>query len=163
MGGLAGYSEHHTGYAIDLGIYTDQGQFGWVFRRANTALLPQTLCAMGLFCAMKETKPRLPARPTEPWHFRYVGRAHAFIMAQKGFCLEEYIDYLRGFSFAENHLTLTDFDKTEYEIYFVPAASAGDTTVPVPANMPYTVSGNNVDGFIVTCTKPRGHKAPEAF
>ena len=32
----------------------------------------------------------------ESWHWRYVGEEHAKVMKEKGYCLEEYIDYLKG-------------------------------------------------------------------
>ena len=60
--------------------------------------------------------------------------------------MEEYIDYLRQFPFDGDHLWYT-VDGTEYEIYFVEGLE-----VPVPESGEYTVSGNNVDGFIVTVT-----------
>ena len=39
-----------------------------------------------------------------------------------------------------------------YQIYFAPADGTGNTDIPVPANKVYDISGNNVDGFIVTVT-----------
>lgn len=33
----------------------------------------------------------------EPWHYRYVGVENAMFMKEKGFCLEEYIEYLKSF------------------------------------------------------------------
>lgn len=33
----------------------------------------------------------------EPWHYRYVGKKDAMFMKEKGFCLEEYIEYLKGY------------------------------------------------------------------
>ena len=30
----------------------------------------------------------------ESWHFRYVGRYHAYLMNEKDMCLEEYVEYL---------------------------------------------------------------------
>lgn len=32
----------------------------------------------------------------EPWHYRYVGIENAKLMKEKDFCLEEYIEYLKG-------------------------------------------------------------------
>lgn len=29
----------------------------------------------------------------EPWHWRFVGRAAAYEMKQRGMCLEEYVEY----------------------------------------------------------------------
>lgn len=33
----------------------------------------------------------------EPWHYRYVGTENATFMKEKGYCLEEYIEYLKSF------------------------------------------------------------------
>ena len=85
----------------------------------------------------------------EPWHFRFVGKPHAYIMTQQGICMEEYIDYLKQFPFGRQHLQIEDYDGKRYEIYYV-KAEEGDTQVPVPTGRAYTLSGNNVDGFIVT-------------
>ncbi len=80
----------------------------------------------------------------ESWHFRYVGLPHACVMAENDLCLEEYIDYLRGFPFSGEHLQVTCLGRS-YEIYYCPRDQ-----VYVPVNGTYTISGNNVDGFIVT-------------
>ena len=37
-----------------------------------------------------------------------------------------------------------------YEIYCVAADLSSNTDIPVPSDKTYTVSGNNIDGFIVT-------------
>lgn len=70
-------------------------------------------------------------------------------MTQQGMCMEEYIDYLKQFAFGETHLQIEDSDGVRYEIYYV-KAETGTTQVPVPTDRPYTLSGNNTDGFIVT-------------
>ena len=33
----------------------------------------------------------------EPWHYRYVGRENAKFITEKGWCLEEFIEYLKEF------------------------------------------------------------------
>ena len=38
----------------------------------------------------------------------------------------------------------------EYKVYFVKAQESGSTEVPVPQDGEYEISGNNVDGYIVT-------------
>ena len=43
----------------------------------------------------------------------------------------------------------TTVDGKNYEIYYVPA-TADTVEVPIPKDKEYTISGNNVDGFIVT-------------
>ena len=83
----------------------------------------------------------------EPWHFRYVGHPHARIMAEYGLCLEEYIGLLRQYRHNGEHLWFSEKPR-RFEIYFVPEELFGPDTAPACGC--YQVSGNNVDGFIVT-------------
>ncbi|NLB43301.1 MAG: peptidase M15, partial [Clostridiales bacterium] len=81
----------------------------------------------------------------EPWHFRYIGKPHSYIATEYNMCLEEYVDYLKEFQFGEKHLRVRDGDGKRYEIYYTDKLD-----VPVPSGKQYKVSGNNVDGFIIT-------------
>jgi hypothetical protein len=86
-----------------------------------------------------------------PSHFRYVGVPHSNIMQDKNLCLEDYVEFLKGYDFYGEHLFVT-LGNIEYEIYYVQAD--GDVTqVPVPKDRYYSISGNNIDGFIVTSLK----------
>lgn len=143
---LPGGSEHHTGLAVDFEIRTSLGsqdfmgqdEYGWLNENAYR---------YGFVVRYQHEKRELTGIYDEPWHFRYVGLPHAYAMEAKDFCLEEYIDYLRQFQFGQTHLKI-EADGLEYEIYYLP----GDT-VYVPAEGAYTISGNNVDGYIVTMEK----------
>lgn len=136
-----GGSEHHTGYAVDLystsqGDYLEcTGEYAWIGEHCHE---------YGFVLRYTTEKEAFTKIGPESWHFRYVGFPHADIIVENDFCLEEYIDYLRQFPFDGEHLRYT-LDGTEYEIYFVEGLE-----VPVPESGEYTVSGNNVDGFIVT-------------
>ena len=89
---------------------------------------------------------------TDRVQLRYVGVAHATYMKQNNLCLEEYVSLIREqHKFSGEHLTFT-VDGKSYEIYYY-ASSGSRTHVPVPKNDEYTISGNNMDGFIVTVTK----------
>ncbi len=80
----------------------------------------------------------------EPWHFRYVGTPHAQIMAQMGLALEEYIALIKEYRYGED-----PFVFQSYNVSYVRAA--GEVTeIAVDDAQPYSVSGNNCDGFIVT-------------
>ena len=81
----------------------------------------------------------------EPWHFRYVGLPHAAEMVEQDLCLEEYIDYLRGFTFEGEHLTI-ECGAGTYEVWYEKG-----TETYLPDSGEYWVSGNNIDGVIVTC------------
>lgn len=73
-----------------------------------------------------------------------VGLPHAPLMTKLGLCLEEYIDFLRQYPREGEHL-YTEWDGQAYEVYFCQAE-----TMYVPDGSSYTLSGNNVDGFIVS-------------
>ena len=69
--------------------------------------------------------------------------------------LEEYLTVLATrHRYDGTHYILNGDNGVTYEIYYVPAATGDEaTSVPVTINLPYTVSGNNYDGFIVTVTR----------
>ena len=89
----------------------------------------------------KEDKVDITKVSNEAWHFRYVGRPHATYMNEHNLCLEEYIDELK------KH-TVDDPIEIEaggtYRIYY----SELDY-IRTPEN-DFEVSGNNVDGYIIT-------------
>ena len=150
----AGFSEHQTGYALDLCIYdktnerydkyTPYGDFSWIGENCHK---------YGFITRYDEDKESITSKPYQPWHLRYVGTAHACAMKYNDFCLEEYLDYVKQFTYDGNHLKLTDADKENWDIYYVPADTEnadGETLVTVPKNSEYSISGDNVGGFIVT-------------
>ena len=140
----AGGSEHHTGYAVDLWSQTTQdyfegvGEYQWITDNCHK---------YGFILRYTTEKEPYTKIGPESWHFRYVGVPHSYLIVEHGFCLEEYIDFLRNYPFDGEHLTC-QVEGTNYEIYYVKGLE-----VPVPESGTYTVSGNNVDGFIVTVTK----------
>jgi len=93
----------------------------------------------------------------ESWHFRYIGKPHASIVKQTGMAYEEYIFFLKKFTF-EEPLEYKYSDNEFYKIYFVNQNHDSDITeVPLTydaitstAPEAYSVSGNNMDGFVVT-------------
>ncbi|MNT55840.1 D-alanyl-D-alanine carboxypeptidase [compost metagenome] len=64
-------------------------------------------------------------------------------MRDKNLCLEEYLEFLKK----EQNITAT-VEGRQYQISYVPVT--GNTTFPIPAGQHYEVSGNNMDGVIVT-------------
>ena len=137
-----GFSEHQAGLAVDLGIQSDgalrtfygEGVYGW---------FAQNCVEFGFVLRYPEDKTDITGNAHEPWHFRYVGDPHAYIMNRDDLCLEEYIDSVRDFTF-EDPLRV-DLDGVMYLVYFVEGFD-----VPVPFDCEFDISGNNVDGFIVT-------------
>lgn len=147
---LPGRSEHQTGLAIDLGENREDIDF-------ICPQFPYTgICGRfrdrapryGFIERYTEGKESLTGISPEPWHFRYVGYPHAEIIRDMGVCLEEYIEYVKGFRASSERLVFPHKGR-RIEIFYVPAEEA-ETYVTIPDNTPYQASGNNVDGFIVT-------------
>jgi D-alanyl-D-alanine carboxypeptidase len=144
---LPGSSEHHTGLAFDLGALSNSGVMGDFDGTGKQAWFIENAYQYGFIVRYQTEKETITGFVNEPWHLRYVGIPHAQIMKGKNMCLEEYIDYLKQFEYKGKKL-----ETDAFEIYFVKADN-GKTQIPVPNNKEYTVSGNNVDGFIVTVVK----------
>lgn len=81
--------------------------------------------------------------------FRYVGVAHATAMHLKKLDLPEYLNMLKDTT-PEAPLTVST-SRINYAIYYL--AANGEHRVPTAHK--YSVSGNNVDGYIVTVEIPK--------
>lgn len=142
-------SEHHTGLAVDFGIYHSDGTSKEYDGTGIYSWINENAYKYGFVLRYAEEKKEKTGISYEPWHFRYVGKVHAGIMTELNLCLEEYITYLKNYSYYTNPgQSITDSAKN-YSIYYVPAEN-DITYVPVPTSKPYMISGNNIDGFIVT-------------
>lgn len=139
-----GTSEHHTGLAVDLGIYDDAGIYHEYDGTGVYSWINQNAYKYGFVVRYTEEKKAITNINPEPWHFRYLGIPHATQISKLKLCLEEYIDYLKKYSY-DNPMKITLADGSEYVSYFCKGL-----TVYVPKTGSYEISGNNVDGFIVT-------------
>ena len=148
-----GYSEHHLGTAIDLKLYTDSGiTYTLDDEPGFFAWLRDNCWKYGYILRYPADKATVTGVSYEPYHFRYVDVPHAYYMTENGLCLEEYLDELaKNTSANGKHLTVAVDGGSTYEIYYV-KATGNTVDIPVPADYPYTVSGDNQNGFIVTIT-----------
>lgn len=145
---IPGRSEHHTGLALDFSIFYENSRASKEYSgRGEYAWINENCYKYGFVQRYKSEKKDITMIEDEPWHFRYVGIPHAVIMEENNFCLEEYIDFLKMYKYGKKHLVKI-YDGQEYEIYFCEKGN-----VFVPEQGQYTISGNNVDGFIVTVLK----------
>lgn len=141
---LPGHSEHHTGLAVDLDTYdVETGTSGGFDGNGAYAWVVQHAWEYGFIQRYPPAKSGITGIDYESWHFRYVGLPHSWVMTNENLCLEEYTEYLRGFPFSGEHLFVNCLGAS-YEIYFCP-----EDRLVVPESGSYTVSGNNVDGFII--------------
>ena len=93
---VPGYSEHHTGLAVDICITVD-GEYN----NDNDVMLAQTdlfneihtlMPQFGFILRYPKGKEDITGYSYEPWHFRYVGPKAAQEITEKGLTLEEYLN-----------------------------------------------------------------------
>jgi zinc D-Ala-D-Ala carboxypeptidase len=134
----AGHSEHNLGLAIDVGStqmkMADAPEGKWIEENA---------WKYGFILRYPKDKTEITGIQYEPWHIRYVGLPHSAIMKEKNFALEEYLDYLK-----EEKQFSTSINGENYKITYYPIS--GSRTINVPYNSNFEISGNNIDGVIVT-------------
>ena len=151
----AGYSEHHTGLLVALSGNTtsselDEATYSWIYSNCQR---------YGFIQRYPLGKTGITGVGNYTEAFRYVGVAHASYITANQLCLEEYVDLLRnnhtsanGTDGAHLRIDINGDGNTDYEVYYVPGNNQPNalTTVPVPKNFGYTISGDNIGGFIVT-------------
>lgn len=86
-----GTSEHHMGLAVDFNSveqsFENTNAFKWLQKNAAD---------YGFIMRYAEDKQGITKIIYEPWHYRYVGVEHAKAINDLGYCLEEYIEYLKN-------------------------------------------------------------------
>ena len=83
-----GYSEHHTGLAVDIvsgnqEVCTNDQLWAWLAEYCDD---------YGFILRFPEGKEEITGIAYEPWHFRYVGTQAAKIIMEQGLTLEEYLE-----------------------------------------------------------------------
>jgi len=135
-----GHSEHHTGLAVDIlatGVaMADLGislQGRW---------LAENSYRYGLILRYPQGAERVTGIQFEPWHFRYVGRPHAYYMFSNNLVLEEYIMLIQE----RQHFTINLNGITYHVLHQRPQSDIID----IPYGMEATISSDNMGGYIIT-------------
>ena len=148
-----GHSDYHTAYSVEIrqikGGVTSyiSGPAAeaphWLYQNNN-------FTKYGFIVRYPSAKELVTGISNYTYCFRYVGIPHATYITENGLCLEEYVDLLKNSYSGDEHLKITGADGKLYEVYYVAQAAEEVTTIKVPKNYSYTVSGDNIGGFIVT-------------
>ena len=92
---VPGYSEHHTGLAVDVCVMKDgkiiNDNDEMIAERDLFAKIHAKLADHGFILRYPEDKEDITGYAYEPWHFRYVGVDAAKAITEKGLTLEEYL------------------------------------------------------------------------
>lgn len=94
---IPGTSEHEVGLALDIVSRKYQNLDK---NQENTAVqkwLMEHCYEYGFILRYPTDKKDITKINYEPWHYRYVGVENAMFIKEKGFCLEEYIEFLKEF------------------------------------------------------------------
>ena len=135
-----GHSEHHTGLAVDILATGIRGADMSSSREGQW--LVENAWQFGLILRYPNGKQHITGVAYEPWHFRYVGKPHAWYMHEHNLVLEEYIRFLQ-----ENGSYTTTLDGiTYYVLYETPQ----NGMISIPENMNFRISGDNTGGYIIT-------------
>ena len=147
---LPGHSEHQTGLAIDLGL--NQANIDFICPdfpyEGICGKLRKTAPDYGFIERYAKDKEEITGISHEPWHFRYVGYPHSKIMEENDFSLEEYITFIKSFGEHSRYIH-HGRDSTATEVYYIPATDE-KTEISLPDSSVHQISGNNIDGFIIT-------------
>ena len=144
-----GFSDHHTGFGIELAYQLDDRQYA-LSADPTYAWLTENCCKYGFVIRYPDAKADITGVEDYESYFRYVGVAHATYMTANNLCMEECIEHLQT---QKNPLKVTGADGCKYEIYYF--AVDGDTKVEVPTNYAYTISGTNDGGVVVTVNRSK--------
>ena len=152
-----GYSEHHTGYAMDLAVY-DEGDLEvegdeamWTFDGKNEYFWVDQNCDQyGFVLRYSASKEDVTRIAYESWHYRYVGIGNALTMTNMGLSLEEYVNFIKDYSYNGTRYYITADNGDIYCTYYVKSNGQDGQKIPIPKTArSYQISGNNIDGFII--------------
>ncbi|MED0988553.1 M15 family metallopeptidase [Bacillus nitratireducens] len=134
----AGYSEHNLGLSLDVGSTQKKME-----KAPEGKWIEENVWKHGFVLRYPKNKSDITGIQYEPWHIRYVGLPHSAIMQKKKITLEEYLDFLK-----EKKEITTDVEGKKYTVSYYTVSDRINVNVPV--NKQYEISGNNMDGVIVT-------------
>ncbi|HEK9100636.1 VanY-A/VanY-F/VanY-M family D-Ala-D-Ala carboxypeptidase [Bacillus pfraonensis] len=134
----AGYSEHNLGLSLDVGSTQMKME-----KAPEGKWIEEEVWKYGFVLRYPKNKSNITGIQYEPWHIRYVGLPHSAIMQKKNFTLEEYLDFLK-----EKKVISTNIEGKKYTVSYYKISKS--ISVNVPVNKHYEISGNNMDGVILT-------------
>ena len=134
----AGYSEHQSGLAVDIGSTE-----GMMEGSIEALWLAEHAHEYGFVLRYPAHKSSITGISFEPWHYRYVGLPHSVIMYEQDLVLEEYIEKLE-----RGEKIITEIDNAIFQVEY-----KLEEELPLFTDVAFNISGNNRHGFILTTIK----------
>ena len=149
-----GFSEHQTGLCTDLSFSSNNS----ITELEYEKWFSENCYKYGFIIRYPENKSETTGIKNHKNHFRYLGLPHAYYISQNDLTLEEYIEELKKYSISDK-LSFS-FNSKQYEIYYEKAKPVENDSQKCEVCVPRdnsstfsTISGNNIDGFIITTEK----------
>lgn len=134
----SGFSEHNAGLSLDIGSSEAKME-----KAPEGKWLEKNAWKYRFILRYPKDKSSITGIQHEPWHFRYVGLPHSVVMHQENFVLEEYLEYVE-----RKKNLLVRLDGQEYDISYYDLSD--QALLEVPVGSMFEISGNNINGVIVT-------------
>lgn len=144
---MPGTSDYHTGNTVKLMAWPStagkmgEGQFEWFLDNCYS---------YGFILRYPEGKDAVTGVKGDSGVYRYVGVCHAYYMYKNNLSLEEYLELVKEYTPEEP--LIIDVQNKSYEVYYQPMEDGLTTSIKVPIDSAYLISGNNSDGFVITVT-----------
>ena len=106
------FSEHHTGLAIDIGVFIS-GKYTDEVNEKTLSIYEEIhkhLYKFGFILRYPKEKEKITGYSYEPWHIRYVGNIPAKIIYDNNLTLEEYLNNYGAIVYINKPKDITSFD-----------------------------------------------------
>ena len=142
-----GYSDYHTARSFDLCIAPNDGMSSYYVPSGDYTWIAEHADEYGFVVRYPDGKIDSTGVNPRSYTFHYVGVPHSVYMYEHDLCLEEYVELVRDYP-ATAPLTVKTEDG-EWTVFYVAMSTSGSTVINIPSCQEYTVSGDNIGGFIV--------------
>ena len=137
--------EHFAMYSkLSLGlmlVFDGKNEYFWVDQNCDQ---------YGFVLRYSASKEDVTRIAYESWHYRYVGIGNALTMTNMGLSLEEYVNFIKDYSYNGTRYYITADNGDIYCTYYVKSNGQDGQKIPIPKTArSYQISGNNIDGFII--------------
>ncbi len=141
-----GYSDYHTGRSFDICISAD-GMESYYVPSGNYEWINDNAYRYGFILRYPEGKMDATGVNPRSYTFRYVGLPHSYYMYENDLCLEEYVELMKEHT-AASPLTV-DTGSAVWTVFYIELAADGVSAINLPSCQEYSISGDNIGGFIV--------------
>ena len=142
-----GYSDYHTARSLDLCIYPDSGMSSYYVPSGDYAWITEHAADFGFVVRYPDGKIDYTGVNPRAYTFHYVGMPHSAYMYKNDLCLEEYVAKLKDYP-STSPLNV-DTGSAVWTVFYVELSPIGGTVINIPSCQEYTISGDNMGGFIV--------------